>query len=110
MAGKRGYYKTIVKFEVLSEEPIPSDYSLGDIHREAEVGHFVGRYLDNELYTLNGAAMADALHAAGSEPGFFSLDDAGDSTEEEEAFDFECFEADSDADPELIAEEDDVPL
>jgi hypothetical protein len=87
--GKQGFYKTIVKFEVLSEEPIPADYTLGDIHREAEVGHFVGRYLDNEESLLNGAAMADALHEAGSEPGFFSLDDAGESTADDEQYDFE---------------------
>jgi len=90
MAEKKLFYKTIVKFEVLSEEPIPSDYTLGDIHAEAENGRFVGRFLEqgpNDHILLNGAAMAEALVKAGSEPGFFMLDDEGNDVDDD--YDFE---------------------
>ena len=82
MAEPRRFYKTIVKFEVLSEEPIHSDYTLADIYHESQEGRFVGRFLEegpNDHILLNGAAMAEALVNAGSEPGFFELDDAGNS-------------------------------
>ena len=92
---KRLFYKTIVKYEVLSEEPIPGHVDLEYIAKEAQEGRYVGRFLDpgpNGQIPLNGAAMADALREAGSEPSFFELDSEGndfDENDPERDFDFE---------------------
>jgi hypothetical protein len=95
MAKKRLFYKTVIRYEVLSEEPIPADYSLNDIYSEAYEGRYVGRFLPsgaNDHILMNGAAMAEALCEAGSDPGFFCLDALGfdfDENEPERDFDFE---------------------
>ena len=95
MAEKRLFYKTIIKYEVLSEEPIPGHVDLSYIGREAEEGRYVGRFLPagaNDQILMNGASMAECLRIAGSEPGFFELDDEGndyDENEPERDFDFE---------------------
>jgi len=92
MSEPRRFYKSIIHFEVLSEEPIPGHVDMEYIAREAMEGRYVGRFLDTDEVLLNGAAMAEALYEAGSEPGFFELDDEGndfDENEPERDFDFE---------------------
>ena len=81
MANRR-FYRSIVHFEVLSEEPIPSFVDLAYIATEASEGRYVGRFLRTEEIPLNGAAMAEALSAAGSDPGFFELDAEGNDFDE----------------------------
>jgi hypothetical protein len=84
----RDFYKTIITFEVLSEEPIPGCLTLADIGKEAEYGRYVGRFLErgpNDHILMNGAAMAEALVEAGSEPSFFELDEDGNDYDENEA-------------------------
>ncbi len=78
----RRFYRSTVHFEVLSEEPIPSFVDLAFIAREATEGRYVGRFLRTEELPLNGAAMAEALVAAGSEPSFFELDADGNDFDE----------------------------
>ena len=73
----RRFYKTTVTFTVLSEEPIPPHADLQYIAVECNDGQYVGNFSANDEQLLNGGAMADALYEAGSEPGFFSLDDTG---------------------------------
>lgn len=68
----RKFYKTIVSFEVLSEEPI-GEMSLGDVLVECAVGSFSGRPLDPVEAVLTGPEAADALKEQGSDPGFFNL-------------------------------------
>ena len=91
----RLFYKTIIRYEVLSEEPIPGHADLEYIAKEANEGRYVGRFLPggpNDHVLMNGASMAEALYEAGSEPGFFLLDDEGndyDENEPERDFDFE---------------------
>jgi hypothetical protein len=73
----RRFYKTTVTFTVLSEEPIPPHADLQSIAVECNEGQYVGNFFACDQQLLNGGAMADELYEAGSEPGFFSLDDSG---------------------------------
>jgi hypothetical protein len=89
----RLFYKTIIRYEVLSEDPIPGDADLAYIATEAFQGRYVGRFLKagaNDHILMNGASMAEALVDAGSEPGFFELDALGfDLPEDGVPYDFE---------------------
>ena len=80
----RQFYKTTVTFTVLSKEPIPLHALVLDISAdlksgavESHDGLYVGNFSAYNRESLNGGAMADALYEAGSEPGFFELDDSG---------------------------------
>jgi hypothetical protein len=87
MGKPRLFCKTIVHFEVLSEEPIPGHYGLEELAYEATEGRYVGRFLEsgpNDHVLMNGASMAEALCEAGSEPSFFSLDSEGNDYDENE--------------------------
>lgn len=75
---KRKFYKTILTFEVLSEEDILG-HSLGYILGECENGRFVGRLGECSDAPLNGAEMASALNEFGSEPSFFELTPEGNA-------------------------------
>jgi hypothetical protein len=77
------FFKTIVTFEVLSDEPIPYDVSLDDIVEEAREGRYVGRMGARKEVPLTGFGMARALEDFGSDPSFFELDDEGNHSEEE---------------------------
>jgi hypothetical protein len=77
LSDPRRFYKTTVTFTVLSEEPIPPHADLQYIAVECNEGQYVGNFSANDEQLLNGGAMADALYEAGSEPGFFELDDSG---------------------------------
>ena len=81
----RQFYKTVITYEVLSEETIPGHVDLEYIAKEAQEGRYVGRFLRTEEIPLSGAGMAVALTAAGSDPGFFMLDDAGNDFDESAA-------------------------
>lgn len=84
MADKRKFYKRVFKFEVLSEEPLNGDYDLSELDAMTDTGDCVGRFLDDDgNETLDGKAMAAALYEAGSEPGFFNLDDDGLNLDDE---------------------------
>jgi len=80
----RKFYKSVVHFEVLSEEPLDR-VSLSDLAYETSEGHMSGRFLktspDNE--ELDGAAAARALISQGSDPEFFELANDGSNLEEE---------------------------
>lgn len=98
MAEPRRFYKTVISYTVLSEEPIPPHVDLQYIAVEANEGRYVGNFgvIDESL--LNGAAMAKALYEAGSDPGFFELDADGndfDENDPERDFDAEKDEAEA---------------
>jgi hypothetical protein len=86
----RLFYKTTVKYVVLSEEPIPPQISLAGLHNECYEGHYVGSFGETEEVLVNGAVMVDELREAGSCPDFFELDDEGNDLPERD-FDFEKF-------------------
>jgi hypothetical protein len=78
------FYVTTVSFKVLSDRPIPAEFEMHDIVRECEEGDFVADYsIDpSSSEQVTGKQMADALYAAGSDPGFFNLDDNGNKMED----------------------------
>lgn len=75
------YTRTQITLYVLTEEPLPDDIELGTIIEWCDTGPAVLDELHRTDDTLTGKQMADALYAAGSDPGFFRLDDAGNRTE-----------------------------
>jgi hypothetical protein len=99
MADKRKFYKRVFKFEVLSETPLDGDYDLTELDALTDTGDCVGRFLDDDgNETLDGKAMAAALYEAGSEPGFFNLDDEGIDLDDDEGLDEEGEEDEEEAD------------
>jgi len=78
MASTKKIYKTIIRYEVLSEEPFGSK-SLSDIEYETNEGSMSGRFLDNEVHDviLSGKEAVVAIVNQGSDPEFFDLDSDG---------------------------------
>lgn len=73
----RKFYKTVIKFTVLSEVPIPSGMTLGSIADECLNGDWsMGNYVRKET-EIDGKQAANALLNQGSEPEFFGLTDKG---------------------------------
>lgn len=77
---KRKFYKTIIQYEILSEEPIEC-VSLSDIDYETTEGRWSGRFLETKQKTLNGLETAKALEEQGSDPEFFNLNVIGEDVE-----------------------------
>jgi hypothetical protein len=75
-------YRTRLSIDILHEEPIPEDFELADIIHEGDVGDYVIHQRRCHVTQITGAAMAEALRNAGSEPDFFSLDDSGRKIED----------------------------
>jgi hypothetical protein len=69
--------RTIICFEVLSENPLPPDLTLGEIYEETISGSFSGRELSRETTEPSPAEMAKLLIEQGSDPEFFDLDEHG---------------------------------
>lgn len=70
------FYKTTIRVTVLSEDPFDCT-DLETIAEATDKGDCVGE-VDNEgSVEVTGKEMADLLYAAGSEPGFFQIDDDG---------------------------------
>jgi hypothetical protein len=77
------FYRTLISFNVLSEEPVPPDMDVAAIAHECDEGSYVMAPEECVTVELSGAEMAQALYHAGSDPGFFQLDDAGNPIEED---------------------------
>lgn len=69
------FYRTTFTIKVLSEEPLADCLSLSQIDCITNEGDCVGYDLTSTEEELAPADMAKALIEAGSEPGFFQLDD-----------------------------------
>lgn len=78
-------YRTIIRFEILSEEKIGDGLSLSDIDEMTTNGHCSGRFLKSEEQDkiIKGKAAADATKAQGSDPEFFQMDENGNELEED---------------------------
>lgn len=72
-------YKTKLLVEVLSEERPVTDLSLEEIAWAILNGDCVGRISIDAVVLLTSKEMVDNLKDFGSEPGFFQLDDDGES-------------------------------
>ena len=80
---KKVIYKTIIRYEILSEEPIPDVISLDEIANETENGSWSGRFLTSYFNKqLVGKAAVNAVKIQGSDPSFFFMDDRGFCEEE----------------------------
>ena len=75
------YYKNVFKLVVLSEEPI-EDIDLSDINYEVTEGHWVLHTFVCDPKEVSPKQMVDLLNDAGSEPGFFQLNDDGTLNDE----------------------------
>jgi len=73
---EKKFYKTIIQIEVLSEEPYDNDDPAA-IGYDCDEGDCVGTSKIVSQKVLTGKQMANALYDAGSEPGFFQLNDDG---------------------------------
>jgi len=82
MPSERTFYKTIVQFEILSEEPV-EQVDLETMHYQVTEGHWSGRFLETTEEVLDGPAAAKALQAQGSDPEFFNLNSDGEDVEED---------------------------
>jgi len=77
------FYRTVLKIEVLSEEPLAhGDMSLSDIDYAITEGHCSGVVTLDTEEEVDGPTMARLLIAQGSDPGFFGLTESGEESEE----------------------------
>lgn len=82
MADQPKFRRTRISFDVLSEEPIHPHLDIEYIVRECDTGDYVMGTVERTDEPLTPQEMVRALRDAGSEPGFFMLDDAGNPTED----------------------------
>lgn len=68
------YFKTIITFEVLSQDK-PWLGSLEHLAYDVTEGDCSGQFLDTEIIELSPDEARLALINQGSDPGFFGLDD-----------------------------------
>ena len=71
---KRTFYKTKIVIDILSEVPLPANYSLIDIEDNSDWSSSWGI---SEVMELNGLAAARELKNQGSDPEFFQIDEYG---------------------------------
>lgn len=77
----RVFYKRVISFEILSEEPI-EDMTLSETEYEVVDGHMSGMFLDSVDTVLIGSEMARALSRQGTDPSFFSIDEHGNDIDD----------------------------
>lgn len=70
----RKFYKTVVSFEVLSQDPIPAGMKIEQIAHEAVYGDYSMGNVQCEEIELNETEAAEALLDQGSDPTFFGID------------------------------------
>jgi hypothetical protein len=82
MSSERKFYRTVIQYEILSEEPIDDPISLEAIANECDEGGWSGQFLDTKHETLNATQTVKALIKQGSDPEFFNLNMDGEDTDE----------------------------
>lgn len=75
---KKVLYRTVVKVEILSEEPIPEGTDLDEMMAEADDGEFLGHteVLEDNKPIVGKRAVA-MVEKFGSDPDFFQMDSRG---------------------------------
>ena len=88
---KKVLYRTVVQFEILSEEPIPEGMDMEEIMAECEDGAYSGKTtVIAENKPVVGKRAVNMVVNQGSDPEFFQMDSRGyeisdeDENEEEE--------------------------
>lgn len=87
MVSKRKFYRTIIQFEILSEDPIPPKMQINSIYDEAvgEGGSYVMGDESRYESQMDGCLAASRLARFGSDSGFFMLTEEGEDDEEYQA-------------------------
>ncbi len=82
---KKPIYRTVIRYEILSEEPIKMIPSLDIIHENCNEGSWSGFFLNEEITNeeLTGEDAVKKIKSQGSDPSFFFMDDEGNSMEDE---------------------------
>ena len=70
MSNNKKYYRTVYKFEVLSDEPMSDIIDLDTIHYEVTEGHCSGMFLDSEVEECDKERITELLKNQGSDPTF----------------------------------------
>lgn len=83
---KKPIYRTVIRYEILSEEPIKMMPSLDLIAENCNEGSWSGSFLEEEAINeeLTGDDAVKKIYAQGSDPSFFFMDDEGNSMEDED--------------------------
>jgi len=79
-------YRTIIRFEILSEEPVFDAGTLTEIDEQTtSTGNWIGQFLDREVSNqpLIGKDAVLATRGALSDPEFFQMDEAGRKVNED---------------------------
>ena len=80
---KKTIYKTVIKLEVLSDYPIPSNLTLLEIASEGDGGDFwiTKEYTKITNKPIKGIRAVRELESKGSYAGFFNMDGTGKEEE-----------------------------
>ncbi len=79
---KKTIYKTVIRLEILSEEPIPENMSIDDIQEECNTGSFSGIHdITVANKPIKGIAAVKEMRKQGSDPDFFQMDENGNEIE-----------------------------
>ena len=81
MASDREFYREIICFEVLSEEPIPEETTLREYQDAVQDGKMLGAYLHGATTILNGPEIAKLIIQRGESPESFGLTEEGEDSD-----------------------------
>lgn len=76
---KKVLYRTVIKLEILSEEPIPEGWSISDIIDEATDGAYSmsSEFLTSNKNRIIGKTAVMHTKRQGTDPEFFGMDENG---------------------------------
>jgi len=79
---KKQIYRSVIRLEVLSDEPIPEDISLASIADQCDNGDYSGMSAWKVVNTpVKGKQAVKLIEAQGSDPEFFGMDKNGNEIE-----------------------------
>ena len=80
---KKTIYRTVIKLEVLSDDPIPAGMTLGNIIEESIEGEFsTASEITVDNKPISGKKAVNHILNQGSDTSFFGMDDNGNETDE----------------------------
>jgi hypothetical protein len=82
---KKTIYRSVIKFEILSDEPIPDEMTLGELHDECDFGSYSGIHgYISQNKPIKGIKAVHLIKAQGSDPEFFGMDENGNDLDDSE--------------------------
>ena len=70
MSSNKKYYRTVLKIEILSPEPIEDGIGLDDLSYQIYEGHYSGMFLDEEVEECDEKRITELLENQGSDASF----------------------------------------